>query len=111
MYLEDDGVPIPPCDWAIEPQCLGPGVMTAHTMFSDKQEMLVARVLNNSMRDKPLSANLFLSVAEPVQCLSGTERSHTSGVVFAEPAYPCGSGLLDEYLVSQTQLPISNGDN
>jgi len=42
MYLEDDGVPIPLCDWAIEPQGLGPGVMAARTLFSDKQELLVA---------------------------------------------------------------------
>ena len=101
-HEEDDGVPIPPCDWAIEPQGLGPGVMTACTMFSDKQEMLVARILNNSMRDKPLSANSFFSVAEPVQCLSGTEHSHTSGVVFAEPVYRCDSGLLDESILSAT---------
>jgi len=74
--------------------------MTARTMFSDKQELLVARVLNNSMRDKRLSANSFLSVAEPVQCLSGHESSHTSGVVFAEPVYPCGSRLLDESILS-----------
>jgi len=47
-----------------------------------------------------LSANSFLSVAEPVQCLSGTERSHTSGVVFAEPADLCDSGLLDESILS-----------
>ena len=96
VYSEDDGVPIPPCDWAIEPQGLGPGVMTARTMFSDKQELLVARVLNNSMRDKPLSVNSFLSVAEPVQCLSSTNSSHTSGVVFAEPVYPRGFRLSDE---------------
>ena len=80
VYLEDDGVPIPPCDWAIEPQGLSPGVMAARTLFSDKQELLVARVLNNSKRDKPLSVNSFLSVAEPVQCLSGADSSHTSGV-------------------------------
>jgi len=37
VYLEDDGVPIPPCDWAIEPQGLGlgPGVMTMRTLFSN----------------------------------------------------------------------------
>jgi len=102
VYLEDDGVPIPLCDWAIEPQGLGPGVMTARTMFSNKQEMLVAHVLNNSMRDKPLSANSFLSVAEPVQCLSGTKHSHTSGLVFAEPADLCDSELLDESILSAT---------
>jgi len=71
--------------------------MAARTMFSDKQELLVARVLNNSKRDKPWSADSVLSVAEPVQCLSGTDSSHTSGVVFAEPVYP---GLLDESIFS-----------
>ena len=69
VYLEDDGIPIPPCDWAIEPQGLGPGVMTACILFSDTQETLVARILNNSVKDKSLSANSFLSTAEPVQCL------------------------------------------
>jgi len=89
VYLEDDGVPIPPCDWAIEPQGLDPSVMTARTLFSDTQKMLVARVLNNSVSDKSLSVNLFLSVAEPVQCLPGTDHCHTSGLVFAEPSGLC----------------------
>ena len=63
--------------------------------------MLIARVLNSSVRDKSLSANSFLSVAEPVQCLSGTD-CHTSGLVFAEPGYLCDSGLLDESILSAT---------
>jgi len=107
VYLEDDGVPIPPCNWAIEPQGLGPGVMAARTLFSDKQELLVARVLNNSQRDKPLSVNSFLSVAEPMQCLSGTDSSHTSGIVLAEPVYPCGFGLLDESTLSAKSSCLS----
>ena len=44
--------------------------MTARTLFSDSQHQLVARFLNNSSEDKLLSANTFLSMAEPVQCLS-----------------------------------------
>ena len=59
---KDDGLPLPSYDWAIEPQGLGPNVMTARTLFSDTQTLLVARVLNNSMQDKTLSANSFLSV-------------------------------------------------
>ena len=99
--MEDDGIPIPPCDWAIEPQGLGPGVMTTRTLFSDTQEMLVTRELNNSVRDKSLSANSFLSVAKLVQCLSGTD-CHTSGLVSAEPSDLCDSGLLDESILSAT---------
>ena len=72
VRMEDDGVPLPPCDWAIEPQGLGPGVMAARTLFSDSQSQLVARVLNNLLKPKSFSANLLLSMAEPVQCLSGT---------------------------------------
>ena len=72
IQMEDDGIPLPPCNWAIEPQGLGPNIMTAHTLFSDTQTQLVARVLNNSTRGKSLSANSFLSMAELVQCLSGT---------------------------------------
>jgi len=71
--MEDDGLPLPPYDWAIEPQGLGPNVMTARTLFSDTQTLLVARVLNNSTQDKTLSANSFLSMAEPVLCLSSTD--------------------------------------
>jgi len=72
VRMEDNGVPLPPCDWAIEPQGLGPGVMAARTLFSDSQSQLVARVLNNLLKPKSFSANLLLSMAEPVQCLSGT---------------------------------------
>jgi len=37
VRMEDDGLPLPPYDSAIEPQGLGPNVMTAHTVFSDSQ--------------------------------------------------------------------------
>jgi len=70
VCMEDDGLTLPPYDWAIELQGLGPNVMTACTLFSDSQPQLVARVLNNSCEDKILSADSFLSMAEPVQCLS-----------------------------------------
>jgi len=99
--LEDDGVPIPPCDWAIEPHGLGPGVMAVRTLFSDTQDKLIARVLNNFVKDKSLSANSFLSVAEPVQCLSGT-KCHTSRLVFAEHGDLRDSGLFDESILSAT---------
>jgi len=42
VRMEDDGLPLPSYDWAIEPQGLGPNVMTAHTLFSDTQTLLVA---------------------------------------------------------------------
>ena len=70
VRMEDDGLPLPPYDWVIEPQGLGPNIMTARTLFSDSQPQLVARVLNNSCEDKLLSADTFLSMAKPVQCLS-----------------------------------------
>ena len=35
VRMEDDGLPLPSYDWAIEPQGLGPNVMTARTLFSD----------------------------------------------------------------------------
>ena len=35
LRMEDEGVPLPPSDWAIEPQGLGPGVMATRTLFSD----------------------------------------------------------------------------
>jgi len=46
--------------------------MAAHTLFSDSQTQLVARILNNLLKPKTLQANSLLSMAEPVQCLSGT---------------------------------------
>ena len=70
--MEQDGIAFPPGDWAVEPQGLGPGVMAAHTLLSDSQSHLVARVLNNSLKPITLKANSFLSTAEPVQCLSGS---------------------------------------
>jgi len=37
IRMEDDGIPLPPGDWAIEPQSLGPGLMAARTLFSDSE--------------------------------------------------------------------------
>jgi len=55
VRMEDDDLPLPPYDWAIKPQGLDPNIMTAHTLFSDFQHQLLARVLNNSREDKLLS--------------------------------------------------------
>ena len=96
---KDDGLPLPSYDWAIEPQGLGANVMTARTLFSDTQTLLVARVLNNSTQDKTLSANSFLSMAEPVLCLSNTHCDPASmstdgsnplcvSQLFKEPSLP-----------------------
>jgi len=41
VRMEDDGIPLPPGDNAVEPQGLGPGVMAALTLFSDSQSQLV----------------------------------------------------------------------
>ena len=81
VRMEDDGIPLPPGDWAIEPQSLGPGLMAARTLFSDSQSLLAARILNNSPKAAKLFANSLLSTAEPVQCLSGSgcERSGSFG--------------------------------
>ena len=49
VRMEDDGSTLPPYNWAIEPQGLGPNVMSARTLFSDSQPQLVARVLNLSL--------------------------------------------------------------
>jgi len=78
VHMEDDGLTLPPYDWAIEPQGLEPNVMTARTLFSDSQPQLVARVLNNSCEDKVLPADTFLSMAKPVQCLSDDGHKPTS---------------------------------
>ena len=102
MRMEDDGIPLPPCDWAIEPQGLGPGLMTARTLFSDAQTQLVAHVLNNSSRDKSLSINSFLSMAELVQCLSGTD-SEPASLMFGSSSDCCDSKSSDE-----STLPASS---
>ena len=106
MPLEDDGIPIPPCDWAIEPQGLGPGVMAARTLFSNTQDQLIACVLNNSLQAKSLSTNSFLSMAELVQCLSGTD-CHSTGLVFAENSDFCDTLLLDESVLSASPGRLS----
>jgi len=98
MRMEDDGIPLPPGDWAIEPQALGPGVMATRTLFSDSQSQLVARVLNNSLKPKSLSANSLLSMAEPVQCLSGTSCK-PDNLLLADSNAWCDSMLSDESVV------------
>jgi len=55
--------------------------MTARTLFSDSQPQLVARVLNNSCEDKLLPTDTFLSMAEPVQCLSDDGHKPASPMV------------------------------
>jgi len=62
--------------------------MTARTLFSNSQPQLVARVLNNSCEDKVLPADTFLSMAEPVQCLS--DDGH-------KPASPLAKGDQSQY--------------
>jgi len=95
VHMEDDGLTLPPYDWAIEPQGLGPNFMTARTLFSDSQPQLVARVLNNSCEDKVLSADTFLSMAEPVQCLSDDGHKPASLLVKATSPnmMPCFWGV------------------
>jgi len=62
--------------------------MIAHTLFSDTQPQLVARVLNNSCEDKVLATDTFLSMAEPVQCL--LDGCH-------KPASPLAKGDQSQY--------------
>jgi len=81
--------------------------MMAHTLFSDAQTQLVARVLNNSSRDKSLSMNSFLSLAEPVQCLSGTESEPTS-LMFASSSDCCDSKSSDESTLPASSSPLSD---
>ena len=95
IRMEDDSIPLPPGDWAIEPQGLGPGIMAARTLFSDSQSLLVARVLNNSPKPTTLFANSLLSMAEPVQCLSGAGCEPSDSFSADSDAW-CASSLLDE---------------
>ena len=67
-------------DFAVEPQGIGPGVMTACTLFSDGQTQLTARVLNHSLKPITLKVNSLLSTAEPVQCISGSGSADLSDV-------------------------------
>ena len=98
VRMEDDGLSLPPCDWAIEPQGLGPSIMTARTLFSNTQMQLVAHVLNNSAHDKTLSANSFLSMAEPVKCLSDTDSSKSSCLTDSDNPF-CDSVPTDESVI------------
>ena len=100
---EDEGIPLSPSDWAIEPQGLGPGVMAARTLFSDSQSQLVARVLNNLLEPKSLRANSFLSIAEPVQCLSGTGDIELSNDSFVD-----SDDSSDFVLHDETVMPVSS---
>ena len=102
VWMVDDGIPLPPCDWAIEPQGLGPGVMAARTLFSNSQSQLVARVLNNSLKPKSLPANSFLSMSEPVQCLSGT------GCELDDLMFVNGNTLCDSMLADESVKPVSS---
>jgi len=100
ISMEDDGIPLPPGDWAIEPQGLGPGVMAARTLFSNSQSLLVACVLNNLLKPKTLSANSLLNMAEPVQCLSGT------GCKPYDSLFADGNARCDSLLCDESALPV-----
>ena len=103
VCMVDEGVPLPPCDWAIEPQDLGPGVMAVHTLFSDSQSQLVACILNNSLKLKSLRANSLLSMAEPVQCLSGTGSNGLDKSSFVD-----GDDSSDSVLHDESVMPVSS---
>jgi len=107
VQMDDDGIPLPPCDWAIEPQGLGPGLITARTLFSDTQTQLVARMLNNSSRDKSLSVNSLLSLAEPVQCLSGTD-SDPASLMFDSSGDCCDSKSSVESALPASSSSLSD---
>ena len=62
VRMEDDGLPLPPYDWAIELQGLGPNVMTARTLFSDSQPQLVACILSSCVVTRPLNFRLLTSM-------------------------------------------------
>jgi len=96
VHMEYEGVPIPPCDWAIESRGLCPGVMATRTLFSDSQSQLVACVLNNSLKPKSLRANSLLSMAEPVQCLSHTGNCELNNSLFADSDVSSDLVLPDE---------------
>jgi len=80
--------------------------MTACRLFSDTQPQLVARVLNNSLKDKLLSVNLFLSMVEPVQCLSGTGYEPSS-LIFDGSSSNGDSMLFEEYALPVSSSPLS----
>jgi len=94
--------------------------MTARTLFSDSQTQLVARVLNNSREDKLLSADMFLSMDEPVQCLSDDGHKHASlmlngdksqrdTLLFGESTSPVSStSLPSQVTVGETELRASS---
>jgi len=110
VRMEDDGIPFPTGDWAVEPQGLGPGVMAAHMLFSNSQSQLVTSVLNNSLKPISLKANSLLSTAEPVQCISGSGSADLSDVLLVDSSNsidcvaPDGTALLvsDSLRSSQT---------
>jgi len=113
VCMEDDGIPFPPGNWAVEPQGLGPGVRAACTLFSDSQSQLVARVLNNSLKPISLKANSLLSTAEPVQCLSGSGSADLSDVLLVDNSNsidcvaPDGSAMLvSDSLCSPTTTTV-----
>jgi len=102
LVVGEEEPSLPPCDWAIEPKSLGPGVMAARTVLSDSQSACFARVLNNSLKPRAIRVNTFLSMAEPVQCVaeSGGEPSNLSAsnsddvsVLLGESSGPAPSAL------------------
>jgi len=103
VRMEDDGIPLPPSDWAVEPQGLGPSIMAARTVFSDSQSQLVARVSNNLLQPKSLRANSLLSTAELVQCLSGSGSCELSNFLFVD------SGNLSDFVLhDESVMPVSS---
>jgi len=78
--------------------------MAAHTLFSDSQSQLVARVLNNSLKPIALMANSFLSTAELVQCLSGSGSADLSDVLLVDSSdsIDCVMPAVSAMLVSDS---------
>ena len=63
----------------------------------------VTRVSNNLLKPKSLRANSLLSMAEPVQCLSGTGNCELNNSLFAD-----GGDSSDFVLPDESVMPVSS---
>jgi len=87
VHMLSNNTPCPPSEWAFEPHMLMRGVITARMLLSNGHSEAVAHVCNYSSKPCEFKADNFLSLAEPVSHITGTDSEAV------EPGLVSDSGL------------------
>jgi len=104
-----DHIHCPKTEWAVEPRVLRPGVVAARTLLNDDRTYVVVRVLNYSDTSHTFKVDSYLSSAEPVISVVGSEQFGTTACWKSAPDKIAGKGSVNMDVLSGSEPlePIS----